>query len=135
MSFLGALMSLLLGAAGWIALEFFGRPVRRFFDLRQECKRQLLLLWDTPEAVSAGEVLYGANDPLQEPKRVLNELGARLISFDASEPFAAWFVRWMRFNARKAGGGLMILANELGTLSESRKKNVRFVEEALKFNR
>src|SRR5260370_7631373 len=32
------------GALGWIVLEFLGKPVRAFFDLRDQVRAQLLLL-------------------------------------------------------------------------------------------
>ena len=32
------------GAFGWFALEFLGRPIRNFFDMRRSVRDQMLLL-------------------------------------------------------------------------------------------
>ena len=36
--------AILLGAIGWFTLEFVGRPIRQFFDLRREIHQQMMFL-------------------------------------------------------------------------------------------
>jgi hypothetical protein len=105
--------------------------------MRREAKRQMLLLWDVPRVISVmdidpNDVLYGRKSALSI---TLSELGAELVSLDESEFIAAWLIRRMGFNARKAGGVLMVISSELGTVSEDRNKNLELIDEALKFRR
>jgi hypothetical protein len=43
MSLMQLLWSFVADAAGWFALEFVGRPARRFFDFRGELIRQMAI--------------------------------------------------------------------------------------------
>jgi len=110
MSFLGSIvLPLILGAIGWIALEFLGRPVRKFFDLRSQAKALLSI----------------HNDPFDEddePRKEFKELGAMLVAFDSAEVFAASLVRRIGFNPSQAGDALLNLANDWG------KANVAYNE-------
>jgi hypothetical protein len=47
---------LIFGAIGWFTLEFFGRPIRDFFDLRRRVRTEMLkfeLLWNADDGVTA----------------------------------------------------------------------------------
>ena len=57
--FLSGLSDVLLGAMGWVALEFVGRPIRSFFDLRRETRRQMFFLANVSPVnfVSVGKAL------------------------------------------------------------------------------
>jgi hypothetical protein len=124
----------MLGAIGWFVLEFFGRPVRNFFDLRRDIKRRMLLHWDIPNLHSIHpDDRQAAYNQMKEPIRAFEELGAQLVSFDRSEALAAWFVRRLGFDPKQAGNILRTISVEFGTDQEARDKNFRRLDEALKF--
>jgi hypothetical protein len=137
---LNALGVLALGALGWFTLEFVGRPVRGFFDLRRQVRTQMLrfenLNW--PE-YAFGDPPYGTETKEQAQFRkaqtILCDLSDELISFGQSEWLAAYFVRGLGFDPIRAGIRLAVLAEELGTLHEDRAANYRAVERLLKFTR
>jgi hypothetical protein len=87
------LLPLILGGIGWIILEFIGRPIRIFFDLRREASRLLNLHWASSDASA----------PSENAKNDFREIGLRLIAFDKSEPLAAPFVRMLGYRPLDAG--------------------------------
>jgi hypothetical protein len=125
--------TLALTGLGWIIFEFIGRPVRNFFDLRRETKRLMMLYWDLPSTYLVTDRIFGIQDQWTAARSEFSDIGARLVSFDAAESLAAWFVRLMRFDPRKAGAALLVIANEFGSVDEERDKNYSLVEHALKF--
>jgi hypothetical protein len=124
-----------LGAVGWFVFEFFGRPVRNFFDLRREIKRRMLLHWEMPllYTIDPAERADVYNE-MKEPRTAFAELGAQLVSFDRSEQIATWFVRRLGFDPGRAGNILRAISIEFGTADEERDKNFRRLDEALKFS-
>jgi hypothetical protein len=97
--------------------------MRNFFDLRREANRFLLLLWKYPFSISSSNA-----------KTELNEIGARLVAFDQSEPFAAPFIRWLGYQPRKAGAALMIISDRSDSaLGKRPDDEYRIVKAALKF--
>jgi len=129
---LNALGVLTLGALGWISLEFVGRPVRGFFDLRRQIRTQMLRFEDLAESIIVLEFTSGPS-PLREARKALSDLSDELISFGQSEWFAAYFVRRLGFDPIAAGRRLGVVAEELGTVYEDRAANYRAVDRALKF--
>lgn len=124
-----------IGAIGWFVLEFIGRPVRNFFDLRREVKRRMLLCWQLPTLYTIDPAdRTDEYQKMEEPKTALANLGAQLISFDKSEWLAAWFVRFLGYDSKQAGKILRTMSIELGTDMEDRNKNYRRLDEALKFS-
>jgi hypothetical protein len=68
-SILSGILPLVFGAIGWVVFEFLGRPVRSFFDLRRETKRQMLLHWDASLAYTIDPAeLVNLRDDLKEPR-------------------------------------------------------------------
>ena len=55
---------------------------------------------------------------LETPSNEFEELGAQLVAFDKSETLAAWFVRKLGFEPRRAGKSLRTISIELGTEQE-----------------
>jgi hypothetical protein len=134
--FLNAIGAVLLGAVGWFALEFFGRPLREFFNLRREIRRLMLLHWDDR---AADDVMMD-EDELQMWRKDLvlarnefGELAAKLASFDQGEWFAAKFVQMLGFNLKKASGNLRQLNVWFGARGEDREKRFRNLDAALRF--
>jgi hypothetical protein len=131
---LNALAALLLGAFGWFALEFVGRPVRKFFDLRQQIKKQMLLHWEKEEAHTIPPPdradWYRKLNPVRQ---VFADLAAEMVAFDRSEAVACWFVRLLGFDPDSAGNVLRAIASDFGTSGEERDKSFRRLDAALKF--
>ena len=78
-------------------------------------------------------LLSDRKDKWEDARSDFTDTGARLVSFDAAESLAAWFVRLMGFNPKRAGAALLVIANELGSSSKDFNKNLATVERALKF--
>jgi hypothetical protein len=121
MYYFGAiLVPLILGAVGWVALEFVGRPVRTFFDLRSRAKTVLLLYTDP------------FDEDEDNPKGEFKDLGAKLVAFDGSEMLAGWFTRLLGFNVRGAGYALMNLSNDWGKQNVAYKEYRKQIKSGLK---
>jgi hypothetical protein len=132
--FVNALGAITLGASGWVVLEFIGRPVREFFNLRREVKKLTLLYYDAPyshnvEPADRAEVYQS----LSEAREAFVSLSALLVSFDRSEPMAAWFVRKLGFDPDGAGKVLKGIAQNFGVVGEERDKPFRLLDAALRF--
>ena len=130
-------LTIVLGALGWFVLEFFGRPIRKFFDLRREVRRLMLRHSSTMHAQDAytmpPDERVEAYKMLEAPREEFAELAAQMTSFDQSESLAAWTVRRLRFDASVAGKALRKIGLELGTAHEDREKALRQLDTALRF--
>jgi hypothetical protein len=124
-----AVGALVLGAIGWLALEFVGRPVRNFFDLRGRIKAQMLQCIDAPDFISFDL----ASSSVRKDKAALAKLANELIAFGQSEWLAARFVKCLGFDSVTAGTRLATLVAELGTPQEDRNANYEAADSALKF--
>jgi hypothetical protein len=125
----GPLVSFLLAGVGWMLFEFVGRPIRRFFDIRAEIKRQTLLAWNLPELASIDPADW--MDPSHQDydvRHVLEDLTAQLISFAKSETMAAWFVRRLGYRPIEAARILRSITLALGTRYEERGKSFERLE-------
>ena len=121
------------GTLGWFATAFLARPIRKFFDLRGEAKSRMLAHWNAPTMTTPDEHSDEALKELRERRLELDDIGARLASFDKSEWLAARLVRLWGCDLVGAGKALHEAAIQLGTLYEDRDKSFRRVDEALKF--
>jgi hypothetical protein len=126
---------LTVGPVVWFATEFVARPIRRFFDLRAEIKRSMLLLWNAPNYGTYEEYEDWAEEmaPFNGKRERLTELSADISAFAQSERFAVWVVRTLKYQPRDAGDAARKLAFELGTNIEDRTKNYRKLDATLKF--
>lgn len=125
-----------LGAIGWLALEFVGRPVRKFFDLRREVKRMMLIYWDAPHLLLLHPAdREAAYDELRKADDEFRELGAQLVSFEKSETLAAWFAKRLGFDPRQAGTILraMLIDPEDEDGGQGRSRRFQRLDKALKF--
>jgi len=87
---INAVATIVLGGLGWIALEFIGRPVRSFFDLRRRTKALMLDCIDMPS------VLFdyaGEGEKYNDDKEALKKLANEMIAFGQSETLAVLFVK------------------------------------------
>jgi hypothetical protein len=131
---LQAIGSFAAAGAAWIVLEFFGRPLRKFYDLRGETiclLAQTALVgarWkEIPDEVGSisGEVeaLNVSAEQitdLKEAGKLLRDLASRFRAFAGNETYALRFVRWRRYDPMKASAGLFGLSNSLDTYGANR---------------
>src|SRR5258707_3409833 len=81
------------GALGWIALEFLGKPIRAFFDLRDQVRVQLLSLANVAppkprETISTFLEIQQYDMALKagrEAQRILRDLGSQMLAFSENE--------------------------------------------------
>jgi hypothetical protein len=128
------------GAFAWFALELVGRPVRKFFDLRQLVHQQMLALADvpTPQAretcVTSEQIRQYDRDlkKAREAQGILRELASQMLAFAESERAACIAIKPFGFDPSAAGSGLIKLANALDRHGPERARFHRNVETALR---
>jgi hypothetical protein len=135
---LNALGVIALGAVGWFTLEFQGRPIRGFFDLRRQVRTHMLRLarlglkHDINPALSADLLTAEIN----KTKEALLNLADELEAFGQSEWVAAYFVRKLGMDAVAAGFSLILLVRHFDdVLGDELQPGTLFerVEAGLKF--
>src|SRR5712672_1128149 len=107
------------GVLGWIVLEFLAKPIRAFFDLRDQVRAQLLLLANVAppkprETISTSLEIRQYNVALKsrrEVQRILRDLGSQMLAFSESEVAACNWIAAFGFDAVAAGRGLIALSN------------------------
>jgi hypothetical protein len=137
----------LFGAMGamfaWLAVEFVGRPFRRFFDLRGEVSRRLTQFGNVPgrgKWVDNSHVepikLSPAQDArLTEAENVYRDLASQMRGFASAEWLAELIVRYVfRFNAREISKALIGLSNEIPTYGPRRDQLKKQIQELLRIH-
>jgi hypothetical protein len=129
------------GALGWIVLEFLGKPVRAFFDLRDQVRAQLLLLANVAppkprETISTSLEIQQYDAALKagrEAQRILRDLGSQMLAFSESEIAACNGIATFGFDAVAAGRGLIALSNAYYRNRTDRAAFSKKIEQALRF--
>jgi len=136
----------LLGAIGamfaWLAVEFVGRPFRRFFDLRGEVSRRLTQFGNVPARgkLVGSEVevikLSPAQDArLTEAENVYRDLASQMRGFASAEWLAELIVRYvLRFNAHEISKALIGLSNEIPTYGPRRDQLKKDIQALLRIH-
>jgi hypothetical protein len=119
--------ALLAGALGWVALEFFGRPLRKFFDLRGEIIRQLVRFANvrpryTPITDRTGKVIP-VDQMLSDAERqrltlamdTFRDLGSQMSAFANNETFALRAAKTFGYDPALASSSLIGLSNSIDT--------------------
>ena len=130
------------GGFGWFAVQFLGRPIRNFFDLRRLVRHQMLFLANVPaprprETCVTFEQIQRYDTDLKnvrEAQRILRELGSHLLAFGESEPAACIVIKPLGFDPFIAGRNLIGLSNTLDRYGTDRAALRKNVEEALRFS-
>jgi hypothetical protein len=141
---LGVISTVLFGTFGWIAIEFIGRPVRNFLDLRRQIRHQTLRLANVgvPERPSAIDMEPGspeqdqherAMEPVRKAQSILRELGVRAMAFGETEWAAAKVLRLMQLDPVGAGQALIGLSNVYDQYGEERAAHRAHLAKALRF--
>jgi hypothetical protein len=140
--------SFLAAAFGWVVLEFVGRPLRKFFDLRGEVIRKLIeyanirarwkIIKDDSGAISGEreDMKLPADEiaRMEEAQRSLRDLAAQMRAFAENETWARWLARLLRYNPRDASSGLVGLSNSLDTYGEGRDFHRKTLRRALRLS-
>jgi hypothetical protein len=129
------------GALGWIVLEFLGKPIRAFFDLRDQVRAQLLLLANVAppkprETISTSLEIQQYDMALKagrEAQRILRDLGSQMLAFSENEIAACNGIATFGFDAVAAGRGLIALSNTYHRNRTDRADFSSKIEEALRF--
>jgi hypothetical protein len=119
--------SFLAAALGWVVLEFVGRPLRKFYDLRGEVIRRLTEFanvgarWreipdDTGAASENFEDLGLSAEELsrlQNAQSVLRDLASQLTAFAYNETAALYVAKAWHYDPLEATSGLIGLSNRI----------------------
>jgi hypothetical protein len=127
-------------AFAWFGLEFLGRPIRKFFDLRRLVRHQILLA-NVPapqprETCVTSEQIQRYDFDLKnvrEAQRILRDLGSQMLAFGDSETAACIAIKPFGFDPSIAGHNLIRLSNTLDRYGTDRAALRKNVEEALRF--
>jgi hypothetical protein len=129
------------GVLGWIVLELLGKPIRTFFDLRDQIRAQLLLLANVAplkprETISTSLEIRQYDVALKagrEAQRIFRHLGSQMLAFSESEIAACNWIAAFGFDAVAAGRGLIALSNIDYRNRTDRADFSSKIEEALRF--
>ena len=127
------------GAFGWFALEFLGRPIRKFFDMRRLVRQQMLFLANVPApqpretCVTSKQIQRYDIDlkNVREVQRVFRDLGSQMLAFGENETAACIAIKSFGFDPFIAGHNL--LSNTLDRCGTDRAAFCKKVEQALRF--
>jgi hypothetical protein len=142
-------MPIILGAFGaiiaWVGLEFIGKPVRAFFDLKRDSLETLtlyanvrarskqLVMKDNGVMSSNVMPLESAEEKrLQEAEAAFRLCGCKLHAFARTEGLAVVALRRLEFEPAKAGQGFVGLSNAVGEYGQARNDNRILIERSLK---
>ena len=129
------------GGLGWFAVQFLGRPIRNFFDLRRLARHQMLFLANAPapqprETCVTFEQIQRYDTDLKnvrEAQRILRDLGSHMLAFGESETAACIAIKPFGFDPSTAGRNLIGLSNTLDRHGTDRAAFRKNVEKALRF--
>jgi hypothetical protein len=125
----------------WIVFNTIGKPLLRFFDLRTEIRRAMILYDDVRARWrGAGAVAVAANDMtpdnfdrLQEAESQYRDLASQIRAFADTQSPTCVVLRWFGFDLRKASSGLIGLSNTLNTYGKGRAFHKDAINAAMKF--
>jgi hypothetical protein len=138
---LSTIITLGLGAAGWVVTSFVGRPFLQFHDLRSEVIQKSVLYdnvraaakQERPDYKSHVELDDAELDRLREAEEAFRDLASRMRAFALNEPFAVRLVKWRRYDPMKASTALLGVSNTLDTYGTDRATAKTTLEQVLRF--
>jgi hypothetical protein len=126
----------------WIVFNTIGKPLLRFFDLRTEVRRTMILYdnvrarWSSHVRISAlgDEDMTPDNfERLQEAENQYRDMASQVRAFADTQSPTCTILRWLGFDVRKASSGLIGLSNTINTYGKTRAFQKQTINEALKF--
>jgi hypothetical protein len=136
-------------AIAWVALEFAGRPLRKFFDLRYEVIRRMAEVdnvrarWreiPNDSGASSGKV-ESIDLPetelsrLHEAQATLRDLASQLRAFAGNEGFARSIAWVLQYDPLKASEGLFGLSKSYDTYGKDRAFYRKIIYDALRIRK
>jgi hypothetical protein len=129
---------------GWIVFNTIGKPLLRFFDLRADVRRTMLLYdrvaarWRQRSKVRTwalgDEDMTPDNfEKIQEAENQYRDLAAQIRAFADTQSPTYFVLRCFGFNAHKASSGLIGLSNTINGYGKTRAFQRQKIDEALKF--
>jgi hypothetical protein len=127
----------------WIVFNTIGKPLLRFFDLRTEVRR-VMVLYDNVRArwreasvvavaVAVDEMTPGNIERLQEAENQYRDLASQVRAFADTQSPTCIVLRWFGFDLRKASSGLIGLSNTLNTYGKGRAFHKQTINAAMRF--
>ena len=141
---LQAIGSFAAGAIAWVALEFFGRPLRKFYDLRGETVYRLAKVASVRSRTKASNEQSASGEveefrlsetelvELADARKTVRDLSSQFRAFAYNETYALRFARLLGYDPLKASEGLFGLSNSLETYGGERVYHRKIVQTALK---
>jgi hypothetical protein len=141
---LQSLFGFAAAAIGWLTLEFLGRPLRRFFDLRGDTVELLTRIANVRAAYShfheelriasmTPELTSGEIEALANAQKDIRTLASKFRAFALNETLASKAVVRLGYDPYSAAQGLIGLSNTIDTYGKDRNEQKKTVSEALKF--
>jgi hypothetical protein len=143
------LFGFLAAAIGWLTLEFLGRPLRKFFDLRGETVELLTRIANVRAAYtkfhdgfeggvfrvepSGLELTTLELEALASARRDIRILASKFRAFALNETIASKAVAMLGYDPLSAGRSLIGLSNTIDTYGKERSEQKDAVVAALKF--
>jgi hypothetical protein len=125
----------------WIVFNTIGQPLLRFFDLRTEVRR-VMVLYDNVTArwreastlaVAVDDTTSDNFDRLQEAENQYRDLASQVRAFADTQSPTCVVLRWFGFDLRKAFSALIGLSNTLNTYGKGRASHKESINAAMKF--
>jgi hypothetical protein len=125
----------------WIVFNTIGQPLLRFFDLRTEIRR-VVVLYDnvTTRRRDAAALAVAVDDMtpdnfgrLQEAENQYRHLASQVRAFADTQSPTCIVLRWFGFDLRKASSGLLGLSNTINTYGKGRAFHKESINTAMKF--
>jgi hypothetical protein len=130
-----------LALLSWVIFNTIGKPLLRFFDLRTEVRR-VMVLYDNVRARwrEAGALAVADDDMtpdnierLQEAENQYRDLASQVRAFADTQSPTCVVLRWLGFDLRKASSGLIGLSNTLNTYGKGRASYKEAINAAMRF--
>jgi hypothetical protein len=139
-------LSFAAAVAGWVVLEFVGRPFRRFYDLRGEVIQELVRHANVParykelrdsSGATSGDVtdLGLSEEQIRKLDAALDSfrmLASRMSTFAGNETVALLVAQALGYKPAKASSGLIGLSNTRDTYGPDRNFHLKTLASALK---
>ena len=130
----------------WIVFNTIGKPLLKFFDLRTEVRRTMILYdnvrarWRERNNVRVSAVGDEDMTPdnferLQEAENQYRDLASQGRAFAVTQAPTCTILRWFGFDVRKASSGLIGLSNTINTYGKTRAVQKQTINQALRFPR
>jgi hypothetical protein len=128
-----------LALLSWVIFNTIGKPLLRFFDLRTEVRRVMVLYdnvrarWREADALAVDDMTPDNFDRLQEAENQYRDLASQIRAFADTQSPTCIVLRWFGFDLRKASSGLIGLSNTLNTYGRGRAFHKETINAAMRF--